>query len=312
VVKYLYFHDWQQLLYVSFSARLGGGQAQFALAALFIDFLPSHSRNMIKSAVTISLVPELRGGPWVLWDDLVSSCRKAAKHGFDGVELFTRDDSVPGLGASLEETGLGLAAVGTGAGKVLHGLTLIDPDPSKRQQARVFVKSMVKFGAKYNAPAIIGSMQGVHGGNREDSLKLLADSLEELGEYAESQEVPIIYEPLNRYETNLFNRLAEAAEFVDNLNTNAVFLLADLFHMNIEEEDIAQSIKDAASVIGHVHFADTNRRPVGLGHLEVGSVASALKGIGYSGYVSAEAFDFPNPDKAAGQTIHSFRKYFRD
>lgn len=266
---------------------------------------------MIKSAVTISLVPELRGGPWILWDDLATSCRKAAELGFDGIELFTRDDSVPGLDEILDETGLGLAAVGTGAGKVLQGLTLIDPDPAQRQKARDFVKSIVKLGAKHRAPAIIGSMQGNHGANREDSLKLLADSLEELGEYAESHEVPIIYEPLNRYETNLFNRLEDAAEFVGSLNSNAVVLLADLFHMNIEEEDLALSLKNCSSLVGHVHFADTNRRPIGNGHLDVAPVAVALEEIDYDRYVSAEAFDYPDPVQAAGQTIQSFRKYFR-
>ena len=266
---------------------------------------------MIKSAVTISLVPELRGGPWILWDDLATSCRKASELGFDGVELFTRDDSVPGLEEILGETGLSLAAVGTGAGKVLNGLTLIDPEPGKRQKARDFVKSMVRLGAKHHAPAIIGSMQGNHGASREDSLELLADSLEELGEYAEGHEVPIIYEPLNRYETNLFNRLEDAAGFVGSLNTTAVVLLADLFHMNIEEEDLAQSLRNAASLVGHVHFADTNRRPIGNGHLDVAPVAAALEEIGYDRYVSAEAFDFPDPDKAANQTIQSFRKFFR-
>ena len=73
---------------------------------------------MIKSAVTISLVPSLRGGPWILWDDLPTSCRKATELGFDGVELFTEGPAAEGLDSILRETGLGLAAVGTGAGKV--------------------------------------------------------------------------------------------------------------------------------------------------------------------------------------------------
>ena len=46
---------------------------------------------MIKSAVTISLVPEARGGPFVFWDDLEAGCRKAAALGFDGIELFAPD-----------------------------------------------------------------------------------------------------------------------------------------------------------------------------------------------------------------------------
>ena len=43
---------------------------------------------MIRSCVTISLVPEVRGGPFVFWDDLAAGCRQAKELGFDAVEIF--------------------------------------------------------------------------------------------------------------------------------------------------------------------------------------------------------------------------------
>ena len=42
----------------------------------------------MKSAVTVSLVPEARGGPFVFWDDLTAAARQAAELGFDAIELF--------------------------------------------------------------------------------------------------------------------------------------------------------------------------------------------------------------------------------
>ncbi len=45
---------------------------------------------MIRSAVTISLVPEARGGPFVFWEGLAAGCQKAASFGFDAVEVFAR------------------------------------------------------------------------------------------------------------------------------------------------------------------------------------------------------------------------------
>ena len=269
----------------------------------------------MKACVTISLVPSLRGGPWILWDDLSTSCRKAAELGFEAVELFTEGPSAgaPGeLKSVLEEVGLSLGAVGTGAGKVVRGLTLTDPDPETRAQARAFVDDMIAFGAEFDAPAIIGSMQGTHGGevSREQAIAWLAEALEELGETAASAGVKLIYEPLNRYETNLFNRFNEAAKFLDGLHTNGVALLADMFHMNIEEADTAAALREGARHLGHFHFADSNRHPVGCGHTDVAPIAAALKEIGYTGCISAEAFDWPNPNEAARQTIESFRKYF--
>ena len=114
----------------------------------------------MKSCVTISLVSSLRGGPWILWDDLATSCRKAADLGFDAVELFTEGPSAGQRGeltAMLAETGLSLGSVGTGAGKVIRGLTLTDPDEGTRTKARAFVSDMIAFGAQHKAPTIIGS-----------------------------------------------------------------------------------------------------------------------------------------------------------
>jgi sugar phosphate isomerase/epimerase len=82
--------------------------------------------------------------------------------------------------------------------------------------------------------------------------------------------------------------------------------------MNIEEADMPASIRAHVRHIGHVHFADSNRRPVGNGHTEMGPVASALKEMGYEGYVSAEAFPWPGPDAAALQTMKAFKQFFRD
>ena len=87
-------------------------------------------------------------------------------------------------------------------------------------------------------------------------------------------------------------------------------LLADLFHMNIEEIDVAASLRAGGRHIGHVHFVDSNRRPVGCGHLDISPIVLALRAIGYDGYLSAEALPYPDPDQAARRTIDEFRKYF--
>ena len=267
----------------------------------------------MKSCVTIALVPEITKGPWIYWESIDKSLPKAKALGFDAVELFT-----PGvidcdeLKKELEKNDIALAAVGTGAGKVLKGLTLTDPDAEIRNEAISFISEMIRFGAEFGAPAIIGSMQGnvLPGGNREQSLGWLREALETLGQCARDSGVKLIYEPLNRYESNVFNRLGDAAAFIKSLETEDVVLLADLFHMNIEEANLADAIRKAGKLVGHVHFADSNRNPVGFGHTDVTDVAAALKEIAYDGYLSAEAFPYPNPDKAAEQTIKAFKAHF--
>ena len=271
---------------------------------------------MIRSAVTLNLISSMSQGPWIYWHDLEESLRKAAELGFDAVESLTRSESALDtnyLQEQLGHYGLPLAAVGTGAGKVLQGLTLTDPNLEIRKKAIAFIGEMISFGAPFGAPAIIGSMQGnaLPSGNREETFGLLAEALEILGRHAAAEGVTLIYEPLNRYETNLFNTLEDGSKFLEENSLSNVKLLADLFHMNIEEDNLAQSIREFGQHIGHVHFADSNRKPMGFGHTDMNPIVAALKEIGYSGYVSAEAFPFPDPDAAAQQTIDSFRKFFR-
>ncbi len=271
---------------------------------------------MIRSAVTIALVPQIKSGPWIFWEDLEKSLEKAAALGFDAVELFTASaDALDEnhLADLLQKHQLRLAAVGTGAGKVIHGLTLTDPDPEIRKKAVSFISDMISFGAKFGAPAIIGSMQGnvLPSSDRQETLDWLAQGLGILEKKAAESGVFLIYEPLNRYETNLLNTLGSAAEFLEKTGLKNTKLLADLFHMNIEEADLPESIKTCGKHMGHVHFADSNRKPMGFGHTDMRPVAEALKEIGYSGYVSAEAFPYPDPDAAAEQTIREFRKWFR-
>lgn len=266
----------------------------------------------MKPAVTISLVPETRGGPFIFWDDLVSACRKAAELGYAGIEIF------PGAAGELDteavrrllrEHGLALATLGTGGGWIRQKLTLTSADAEVRSHALNFVKEMIDVAAPFGAAVILGSMQGRAEGqvSRSDGLNYLGEALSKLADHAHQHSVTVLYEHLNRYETNLLNRVEDVVPFIKPFG-GRVKILADLFHMSIEESSIPDAIRAAGDLIGHVHFADSNRRPAGLGHTDFAPIFTALKEIGYGGYVSAEAFPYPDSDGAARQTMEAFRK----
>ncbi len=269
---------------------------------------------MIRSSVTISLVPEARGGPFVFWDDLAAGCREAKRLGFDAVEVFAPPTvDATALKRALDDNGLKLAAMGTGAGWVLHRLTLTSPDATVRKKAVDFIRSIIDLAGPFGAPAIIGSMQGRHG-DGVDKATALAYLAEALGPnspiHAWIYDLPLLFEPLNRYETNLANTVDDGVRLLQAAKANSVKLLVDLFHMNIEEADLPAAIRAGAGAIGHVHFVDSNRRPAGCGHTDFGPIAATLREIGYQGYVSAEALPYPNPAQAALLTIEAYRKYF--
>ena len=205
---------------------------------------------------------------------------------------------------------LSIAAIGTGGGWVVNQWTLTHADPAIRGKAREFIRGMIDLAGGLDAPAIIGSMQGRWDGgvSREQALRWLGEALDDLGEHAARHGVPLLYEPLNRYETNLCNRLGDTAAFLRSLRTKNVRILADLFHMNLEERDLAGALRDAGPLVGHVHFADSNRQAIGLGHTDIAPVIGALREIGYVGYLSAEILPLPDSLTAARQTIESFRR----
>jgi len=267
----------------------------------------------VRSAITISLTPQARSGPFVFHDGLADGCHAASQLGFDAVEIFPPAANAideAELQDLLDRHALKVAAIGTGAGWVIHKWSLTSAEAAVRQRARDFIRAIIDVAAGFDAPAIIGSMQGKVEGEvtREQALAWLAEGLEELGDYAASHGQPLLYEFLNRYETNLFNRVAPTVEFLCGLKTRGVKVLADLFHMNIEEADLAEGVRAGRGWIGHVHFADSNRQAVGLGHTRIEPIIAALREIGYTGYLSAEIFPLPDAFAAARQTIESFRR----
>jgi len=267
----------------------------------------------MKPCVTISLVPEARGGPFIFWGDLPAHCRQAAELGYAAVEVFPPSpEELPAeeLRAALGARQLSLAALGTGGGWVRHKLSLTSPGAEIRARALDFIARMIAAAAPFGAAVILGSMQGKAEGPvaRAQALDFLGEALATLGQTAARHRVTLLYEHLNRYETNLLNRVEEVLPFLSGLDPS-VKILADLFHMSIEEASIAEALRAAAPRLGHVHFADSNRRPVGLGHTDFRPIFDVLREIGYPGYVSAEAFPYPDSLSAAQQTMHAFRQH---
>jgi sugar phosphate isomerase/epimerase len=267
----------------------------------------------MKPCVTVSLVPEARGGPFIFWDDLASAAEKAAQFGFAAIEIFppnaaaiNRDE----LSSLLRKHKLAVAAFGTGGGWLREKVTLTSASAEIRARARVFIGEMIELAASFNAAVIVGSLQGKAEGevSRSQALNHLGETLTELADIAHARKITLLYEHLNRYETNLLNRIEDVLPFIKPFN-GRVKILADLFHMSIEESSIPNALREAGDFLGHVHLADSNRRPAGLGHTDFGPIFAALRDIGYNGYVSAEAFAYPDSETAAKQTIQAFREF---
>src|SRR6266852_2411362 len=117
----------------------------------------------MKAAITISLVPQANGGPFVFWGDLAAGCQRAAQLGFHAVEIFAPSaDTIDrkALRDLLSQHRLEVAAMGTGGGWLIHKWHLCHADAKLRQQAREFIRQIIDLAGEFGAPAIIGSLQG--------------------------------------------------------------------------------------------------------------------------------------------------------
>jgi sugar phosphate isomerase/epimerase len=112
---------------------------------------------------------------------------------------------------------------------------------------------------------------------------------------AERVGVRIAVEPLNRYEAYLVTSTAEALDYLHDVGSPWVGMTLDLFHANIEEPDVAASIQRAGSRLLHVQVADTTRRGLGHGHLDLEPIVGALARSDYGGALVVEIMA-PGPD----------------
>jgi len=88
--------------------------------------------------------------------------------------------------------------------------------------------------------------------------------------------------------------------------------MPDIFHMNIEDASITDSLREAGDKISYVHFADSNRWAPGQGHLNFPEIIGVLKSISYDRFVTVEMLPKPDPDSAARMAIDYLRRAIKE
>ena len=125
---------------------------------------------------------------------------------------------------------------------------------------------------------------------RKRELERCAKNLKVVGKYAEDHGVVLGMEPLNRFETSFINIVDQAVELVEMVDSPAIQIMLDTFHMNVEEKHFGLAIEKAAPYLVHVHANENDRGIPGSGHVPWDEVAAALKKINYDGALVIESF----------------------
>ena len=161
----------------------------------------------------------------------------------------------------------------------------------------VYVRNLIDLAEKIGATNVVGPMYSAVGrtqsqtsSERETDLALLVEHYGELSDYAAEHGAVLCLEPLNRFETSLFNLTAQMIEFIDRVNHPACQMMLDTFHMNIEEKSVGDAIRAAGPRLRHVHACECDRGAPGSGGVHWSDVAKALDDIDYQGALVIESF----------------------
>jgi sugar phosphate isomerase/epimerase len=228
-------------------------------------------------------------------DDILEKWEFASSVGFEGIELRGTDDwrgRLDSLKAAREE------------GVVFSSVCLIsdrfigDLDAGRRREAVEHMKHLLSGIADLGGNgAITPAAFGLASKrlppfevprSEEEDRRVLLDALEELGEHADASGTLVLLEPLNRYEDHMLNRVEQAVELCQTVGRPSIKVMGDLFHMNVEEDDLGETIRRAEGLLAHVHLADSNRLQPGAGHTDFAGAFAALRGIGFDGYMAME------------------------
>jgi len=247
--------------------------------------------------------------------DAAERFHKAAQMGFEGIDLGWRDDMwerVSEVKAASQASGLPISSVSCGP----HNLLALTPD--ERAQC---VDRMVRLLELAEDLGAIGSVcvpvrppvrfpdlspaYSVH----DLVARLSIEMLHEVLRRTQGLEALILLEPLNRYESYYLRTLADGVELAQMVGDPRVAIVADFFHMSLEEVDIAASIRSARKWICHVHLGDSNRLLPGQGHTDFVSGFAALRETGYDGFMALECGVGGDPDTELPRSVRLMRSW---
>ncbi|MGI9254162.1 MAG: sugar phosphate isomerase/epimerase family protein [Thermomicrobiales bacterium] len=212
--------------------------------------------------------------------------------GLQGVELFSSVLDMPHdeIRRSFADSPVRLASIDSGQG-------LVDPDPAVRAAAKDRIRARLELAGSLGATGVLVVPQFARNPGLPDlspvatprdlERGLVVAALRELAPVAAANGTALFIEPLNRYEAWMVNRIEQGVALGDEA-APGIGVMADFFHMSIEESDLAAAILAHADRIVHIHLADSNRLQPGRGHLDFAAPLAALKQSGYDAWFGIE------------------------
>lgn len=215
--------------------------------------------------------------------------------GYAAVEIWQRNENGVAFGELCETA----SAVGLPIASMCGHYALADGMNKRSNHARICdeLRISIELAAKHHIRGLICFSGNVNGGQSDDDARAAcAECLRQIAPHAEKHGVLLNMELLNSKIDHPGYQCDHTAWGVDvcrQVNSPAVKLLYDIYHMQIMEGDIIRNIRDHVQWIGHMHTAGNPGRgdfadPDLPQELNYRGICRAIAAAGYTGYLGHE------------------------
>ena len=227
---------------------------------------------------------------WMRAEPIDVTVRRLARYGYKSIEISGEPDvfDTEELRTLLAENGI---ACWGAVSLMFEGRDLIHADESVRATSINYLNDCITMAKELDGyemtivPSQVGKVSPMD--TPEQEWAWAVESLKEVYEHSQKEGIRIALEPLNRFETNFLNRADQAVLLAEEVGPDCGVCL-DTFHLNIEEADMIEAIRNSKERLVDFHVADNNRMACGMGALDWPLIVNSLKEIGYDGALTVE------------------------
>jgi sugar phosphate isomerase/epimerase len=197
----------------------------------------------------------------------------------------------------------------------------------QRQAAIDYIKREINFAHQVKAsyilvvPGAVGRPEAYDNSEFQRSV----ETLQIIADLFIQYDIKCAIEPIRAAEVSFIHTVNEAKEYIRCVNHPGVANInGDVYHMQAEEQHIGAAILEAGEALVNLHMADSNRRALGEGSLDLDTIIMALYLIGYNRqgcFVTPEPLgpggdpypamnEIPNPD-VLDHLVQQTASYFR-
>lgn len=225
--------------------------------------------------------------------DVMDRFKKAAEAGFTHVEmLFPFDYDLDAVERALKDNGLTMVLFDTESGDWAGGDRGYTCHPDKKERFYQSVKDAVAIAPRLGTK-LLNALSGKipAGVSFEQARATVVENLKRAAPICEDAGIVLMTEALNTVQTPGFflDNSKVAFDIVDEVGSPAVKFQYDVYHMQIMEGNLIDTIKANVDKIAHIQIADVpGRHEPGTGEINYPNVLKAIDETGYTGYVALE------------------------